>query len=148
MAGMIIKAIKQLFETQTSLLQKKANTFEVECAIDEDVVDCKEMDTAPYTGVPAPVVLSDDPWFGAAVKSEKQLTHEEMLEIAKEREEENCEPQTKEPENIHEVMYEIATKNAPTTVQIDPVGGSETFQEGPGGWMSGTGYQGQGLTNR
>jgi len=145
---MIIKTIKQLFETQTSLLQKKANTFKVECAIDEDVVECEEMDTIPYTGVPAPVVLSDDPWFGPAVKSEKQLTHEEMLEIAKEREEENREHWTKEPENIHEVMYEMATKNAPTTVQLNPVGGSETFQESPGDWMSGTGYQGQGLTNR
>ena len=145
---MIIKAIKQLVETQTTLLQKKANTFKVECAIDEDVVDCEEMDTVPYTGVPAPVVLTDDPWFGPAVKSEKQLTHEEMLEIAKEREEENREHWTNEPENIHEVMYEMATKNAPTTVQLDPVGGSETFQEGPGGWMSGTGYQGQGLTDR
>ncbi len=42
--------------------------------------------------------------------------------------------QTKEPDNIHELMYEIATKNVATTIQLDPLpplgGGSETFQEG------------------
>ena len=48
--------------------------------------------------------------------------------------------QTKEPDNIHELMYEIATKNVATTIQLDPLpplgGGSETFQEG---WQSGAG---------
>ena len=128
----MINKIKQIIETQTTILQKKAGIFndaEVECAIDEEIVECAEMDK-PFTGIPAPVVLSDDPWFGPAMKSEKQLTHEEMLEIAKEREEENREYWTKEPENIHEVMYEMATKNAPTTLQLDPIGGSENFQGG------------------
>jgi len=37
------------------------------------------------------------------------------------------------------VMYNIATSGGNTTVQLDPVGGSENFQSGPGGWMSGTG---------
>ena len=36
---------KQEVETQTTLLQKKAGTFNVECAIDEEVVDCNEMDS-------------------------------------------------------------------------------------------------------
>lgn len=132
---MIIRAIKETLG-QVFHSPEATGSWEVECAIDQDVVECDEMDSPPYTGVPAPVVLSDDPWFGPAMKSEKQLTHEEMLEIAKEREEENREYWTKEPENIHEVMYEMATKNAPTTVQLDPVGGSETFQEG---WQSGSG---------
>ena len=48
-------------------------------------------------------------------------------------------PFTKEPENIHEVMYQKATKNQNTTVQLNPRGGSENFQSGPGGWTSGTG---------
>ena len=38
--------------------------------------------------------------------------------------------ETKEPDNIHEVMYEMATKNAATTLQLDPIGGSENFQGG------------------
>ena len=35
-----------------------------------------------------------------------------------------------EPENIHQVMYEMATKSGATTVQLDPIGGSENFQGG------------------
>jgi len=83
-----------------------------------------------YTGIPAPVVLPDDPWFGPAFKSEKQMTHEEMLEEAERREENNRQELTNEPENIHQLMYEMATKNAATTLQLDPIGGSENFQGG------------------
>ena len=57
---------KQEVETQTTMLQKKAGTYEVECAIDEEVVDCNEMDNPPFVGVPAPAYLEDDPWFGPA----------------------------------------------------------------------------------
>ena len=70
----------------------------------------------------------------------------------KKQEQENRQYWTNESENIHQEMYDFneerITKNGKTTVQLNPVGGSETFQEGPGGWMSGTGYQGQGLTDR
>ena len=71
---------------------------------------------------------------------------EKETEIKK-QEAENRQYWTNESENIHQEMYEIATKNGKTTVQLNPVGGSETFQEGPGGWTSGTGYHGQGLTD-
>ena len=139
---MIIKAIKQLVETQTTLLQKKAGTFsdEVECAVDDDIVDCKEF-KEPYTGVPAPVFLEEDPWFGPPpVLTEKQEVIRAQLEEEKQliAKEEDKTPQ-KEVENIHEVMYNIATGNGKTTVQLDPPGGSENFQSGPGGWMSSTG---------
>ena len=67
---------------------------------------------------------------------------------SKKEEEESRQYWTNESQNIHQEMYDLATKNGKTTVQLNPVGGSETFQEGPGGWMSGTGYQGQGLTDR
>ena len=29
----------------------------IECAVDEEVVDCDEMDSPPYIGVPAPACL-------------------------------------------------------------------------------------------
>jgi len=94
--------------------------------------------------IPAPAYLEDDPWFGPATLSEKQIS---IKESRKQLEEENIllpenedQPYTKEVENIHEVMYNIATSAGKTTVQLDPVGGSENFQSGPGGWMSGTGY--------
>ena len=50
-------------ETQTTILQKKAGTYEVECAIDEEVVGCDEMDNPPFVGVPAPAYLEYDPWL-------------------------------------------------------------------------------------
>ena len=127
---MIIKAIKQLVETQTSLLQKKANTFNVECAIDEKVVDCDEMDSPPYIGVPAPAYLEDDPWFGPAIVSDKGQDYMEKETEIKQQEEENRQYWTKEPEDIHQVMYEMATQSAATTLQLDPIGGSENFQGG------------------
>ena len=127
---MIIKAIKQLVETQTSLLQKKANTFNVECAIDEKVVDCDEMDSPPYIGIPAPAYLEDDPWFGPAIVSGKGQDYMEKEAEIKQQEEENRQYWTNEPEDIHQVMYEMATQSAATTLQLDPIGGSENFQGG------------------
>ena len=142
---MIIKKLKQILnppkkevETQTTILQKKAGTYKVECAIDEEVVDCKEMSSTPYTGVPAPVVLSNDSWFGdVTYKSQKQLDYmEQETEMKRQEREKNF---SVEPDDIHQRMYEIATKNQNTTLQLNPLGGSENFHEGPGGWNSGNG---------
>jgi len=142
---MIIKKLKKILntpkkevETQTTILQKKAGTYKVECAIDEEVVDCKEMSSTPYTGVPAPVVLSNDSWFGdVTYKSQKQLDYmEKETEMKRQEREQNF---SVEPDDIHQKMYEIATKNQNTTLQLNPLGGSENFHEGPGGWNSGNG---------
>jgi len=128
-------------ETQTTLLQKKAGTYKVECSIDNEIVDCTEMNSPSYIGYPAPVETPADPWFTDAsvqsIKTEKQITHEEMLEEAARREEENRKEE-KESKNIHQQMYEIATKSWNTVAETQ--GGSENFQEGPGGWCSGNGY--------
>jgi len=117
----------ELVETQTTLLQKKAGTY-------------KEP-KSEYVGVPAPVETPADSWFTDAsvqsIKTEKQITHEEMLEEAARREEENRKEE-KESKNIHQQMYEIATKSWNTVAETQ--GGSENFQEGPGGWCSGNGY--------
>ena len=140
----ILNPLKQEVETQTTLLQKKAGTYEVECAIDEEVVDCKEMSSTPYTGVPAPVVLSNDSWFGdVTYKSQKQLDYmKQETEIKKQeeahKEELRASGHTVEDENIHQKMYEIASKNWTTVGETQ--GGSENFHEGPGGWCSGNGY--------
>ena len=101
------------------------------------------MKVKPYTGVPAPVILEDDPCFGPTpILSEKQR---EYLDMVKQLEEEkqllssDSEDMSKEVDNIHEVMYNVATSNGKTTVQLDPPGCSENFHSGPDGWMSGTG---------
>ena len=125
-------------------IEKKIDEEDIECAIDEDVVDCEGEAFVQdalnyYTGVPAPAYLEDDPWFGPApVRSEKQLDYmEQEIETKRQEREQNF---SVEPDNIHQKMYEIATKNHNTTIHLNPPGGSENFQEGPGGWNSGTGW--------
>ena len=110
---------------------------DIECAIDEEVVDCSEMDSPPYIGVPAPAYLEDDEWFGPApVKTEKQEAYIE-LEKATERLHEDMRKEVGnvESENIHEELYKMASKNWTTVSETQ--GGSENFQEGPNGWSSG-----------
>ena len=142
----VVKAIKNIFVPP---IEYRNFEDDIECAIDETIIECEEMDNdSSYVGVPAPEVLSNDPWFGDPVFSEESKDYMERETEFKKQEQENRQYWTNESENIHQEMYDLATKNGKTTVQLDPVGGSETFQEGPGGWMSGTGYQGQGLTDR
>ena len=134
--------IKQLIERFTKPLTKE----EVICEVDDDVVDCEEFKD-PYIGVPAPDYLPEDPWFPAPVLSEKQLTVKEAHEqaIADNQILADESGHVVESSDIHQKMYEIATKGSATTLQLDPPGGSENFQEGgptgPGGWNSGTGLR-------
>ena len=111
-------------------IEKKIDEEDLECAIDEEIVDCKEMEEEPYVGVPAPVVLTEDSWFGPAVVSDVNKDYMELEYEAFKQDALNYYPDSKEPENIHQVMYEMATKSGATTVQLDPIGGSENFQGG------------------
>mgnify|MGYP001272216358 FL=1 len=113
-------------------------SWKVECAIDEEVVDCDEMDNPPYVGVPAPGYLEIDPWFSPPVLSEKQMTYKEAHDKAVEEKQILDESETKESADIHQKLYEMSSKNWTTVVESQ--GGSENFHEGPGGWTSGTGY--------
>ena len=130
-----IKAIKQIF------IPRSEPEDNVVCAIDDEVVDCKELrDSEPsYTGVPAPVVVQEDSWFGPVPEhTEKQKEYlqqeaQERLHDDLRKEHEN----SKESENIHQEMFEMATKNWTTVAETQ--GGSENFHEGPGGWTSGNG---------
>ena len=137
----------QEVETQTTILEKKAGTYKVERSIDDEKVPCETLGQQYYspeaqgtwfTGVPAPVVLSNDSWFGdVTYKSQKQLDYmEKETEMKRQEREENF---SVEPDDIHQKMYEIATKNQNTTLQLNPPGDSENFHEGPGGWNSGNG---------
>ena len=112
-------------------LNKQISEEEIECAIDEQTVNCEVMEEEPaYTGVPAPAVLQDDPWFGPAVVSDANKDYMEREYEAFRQDALNYYSDSKEPENIHQVMYEMATQNAATTLQLDPIGGSENFQGG------------------
>tara|TARA_Y100000022_G_scaffold52540_1_gene44602 strand:- start:256 stop:702 length:447 start_codon:yes stop_codon:yes gene_type:complete len=141
---MIIRKLKEVFTSKSDNITVNMDggvggSWKVECAIDEDVVDCEELEDDGldyedqyYTGVPAPPYLQDDPWFGPApTYSQKQLDYMvQETEIKQKEREENF---SVESEDIHQRMYEIATQNSPTTVQLNPPGGSENV------WMSGTG---------
>jgi len=116
-------------------IEKKIDEEDIECAIDEDVVDCTEMEEEPYVGVAAPILNPVDEWFASPYGCSSAITEKQqdyMVQEAeiKKQEDENRQYWTKEPENIHQVMYEMATKSGATTVQLDPIGGSENFQGG------------------
>ena len=116
-------------------IEKKIDEEDIECAIDENVVDCTEMEEEPYVGVPAPILNPVDEWFASPYGCSSAITEKQqdyMVQEAeiKKQEDENRQYWTKEPENIHQVMYEMATKSGATTVQLDPIGGSENFQGG------------------
>ena len=125
-----------MINTITAALKDILNEFgftkpitddDIECAIDEEITDCKELE---YTGIPAPVVLSDDPWFGPAVVSDANAEYQQQEATQRLHDDIRKENETKEPEDIHEVMYQMATASRGTSIQRDPIGGSETFQGG------------------
>ena len=121
--------IKQIL---SKLFTQKPN--DIECAIDEDKVDCEHLDDdqdKAYVGVPAPVLNPLDEWFSSSygcpsAVTEKQKDYMEQETVMKQQEQNS----SIEPENIHQVMYEMATRSGATTVQLDPIGGSENFQGG------------------
>ena len=147
---MIIKALKEtigIFKREQATSVNWPDVIDekdIECAIDENIVDCegeafKQDALNYYTGVPAPAYLEDDEWFGPApVRSQKQIDYmEKEVEMKRQEREQNF---SVESDDIHQKMYEIATQNHNTTIDLDPPGGSENFHEGPGGWTSGNGW--------
>ena len=157
---MIIKALKETIgifkrEQATSVNWPKViDEKDIECAIDENTINCSDLEAplveygpghftqgyGSYTGIPAPAYLEDDEWFGPApIRSRKQIDYmEQEMEMKRQEREENF---SVEPSDIHQKMYEIATKNHNTTLDLDPPGGSENFHTGPGGWNSGNGRE-------
>ena len=113
-------------------LNKEIKEKDIECAIDENVVDCTEMEEEPYVGIPAPTLTPVDDWFSGPYGCPTEKQQDYMVQEAeiKRQEAENRQYWTKESANIHQEMYDLATKSAATTIQLDPIGGSENFQGG------------------
>ena len=138
--------IKRFASMIQSAVKAVTSEKELECAVDKTTVPCETLGEVYYspeaqgtwwTGIPAPAVLEDDPWFGPAPKSDKQNDYEEAVAAESQIEEDQRKEETQEPENTHQVMYEIATSNWNTVDETkQSMGGSENFQEG---WNSGTG---------
>ena len=131
MMNKIKETLSQVFFSDDSTKLTFWDESDIECSIDDEEVECEEMNDAPYVGVPAPKYLKHDEWFGPAVISDENKDYMEREYEAFKQDAMNYYGQeTKEPDNIHEVMYEMATKNIATTLQLDPMGGSENFQGG------------------
>ena len=124
--------IKQIIN---KLFSQKISEEDIECAIDENIVDCDHFDDdqdKAYVGVPAPVLTPVDDWFSGSYgfATEIPITEKQKDYMERENEMKMAEDQSKEPDNIHQLMYEMATKSGATTIQLDPIGGSENFQGG------------------
>ena len=126
---MIKKIIEKIFNTQEEIKKE-----ELECAVDEEVVDCEGEAFAQdalnyYTGIPAPAYLPDDEWFGPTPNlTEKQKDYMAVEMEWKIEEEKKRRESGVEPDDIHQKMYEIATSNWNTVAETQ--GGSENFQGG------------------
>ena len=124
--------IKQIIN---KLFSQKISEEDIECAIDENIVDCEHFDDdqdKAYVGVPAPVMTPVDNWFSGSYgfATEIPITEKQKDYMEREKEMKMAEDQSNEPDNIHQLMYEMATKSGATTLQLDPIGGSENFQGG------------------
>ena len=126
--------IKQIIN---KLFSQKISDKDIECAIDENTIECDHLDDdqeKAYVGVPAPILNPIDEWFaspyGCPPITEKQQDYMVQEAEIKKQEAENRQYWTKESANIHQEMYNLATKSGATTVQLDPIGGSENFQGG------------------
>ena len=116
------------------LLNRLFNEKKIECSVDQEDVDCEHLDDdqeKAYTGVPAPILNPHDEWFTDPPKTEMQMEYEHINDdfqdgwwLLPEYQD------TKESDNIHQEMYDLATKAGKTTTQLDPIGGSENFQGG------------------
>ena len=110
--------LTQTVETQLSILQKKAGIYKEELAIDKKSKKIDKDTTTPYTGIPAPVYLNDDPWFGPApMPTENQKDYMEKETKIKQEQQKSKSEETCESEDIHAKMYEIATRNWTTVVE-------------------------------
>ena len=125
--------IKKLID---KLFSQKIKDEDIECAIDDNTVDCRKFDDdqdKAYVGVPAPILNPVDEWFSSSYGfAENAITQKQKDYMERETELKMCAETADyvEPANIHQVMYEIATKSQSTTLYIDPPGGSENFQGG------------------
>ena len=140
---MIIRKLKETIASFTTIEVTKSPIVDEDTTNYEEWIEEEVREREAYIGAPAPDYLPEDPWFPAAVFSEKQLTVKEAHEqaIADNQILADESNHAVESSDIHQKMYEIATKGSATTLQLDPPGGSENFHEGPGGWTSGTGIR-------
>ncbi len=118
-------------------LQKFLNKVIGEETLEDTILESTKQEIEPqttvtkenksdYVGVPAPVYLKDDEWFGPAPEyTEKQKDYmAQETEIKRQEFEKSF---SVEFDDIHQKMYEIATKSQNTTLHLNYPGGSENL---------------------
>ena len=101
----VIKTIKKVFIPRSESIDETPKKVEVK--------------KDNHLGIPAPVVTPNDSWFEEAPKTEKVIEYvmkknEELYQRLAEQ------PKSKEVDNIHQVMYDKATKGIATTLALNP----------------------------
>lgn len=96
---------------------------------------------------PASIIAPYDEWFSEPILTETQMEYQKLMKESGDDIIVNMDGGVggswkieTEPVNIHEVMYDMATKTGKTTTQLDPIGGSENFHQGPGEMTSGNSF--------
>ena len=127
---MIIRKLKETIAAFTTIKVTKSPIVDEDTTNYEEWIEEEVREREAYIGVPAPDYLPEDPWFPTPVFSEKQLTYKEAHEQAIAEKQILDESQEKESSDIHQKLYEIASKNWTTLgeMQLSPQGGSENFQ--------------------
>ena len=59
-------------------IEKKIDEEDIECAIDENVVDCTKMEEEPYVGVSAPILNPVDEWFSSPYGCSSAITEKQQ----------------------------------------------------------------------
>ena len=139
---MLKELLKNIFSKETK----------IECKIDDKSVECEDLE-APvkecgpghftqgygflgYTGVPVPPENVVDEWFAdrnGDVIVENQSTFAGNYEgplYAPYTAVDEFKKQSNGDDGMHQKMYDMATQNGKTTLQLNPIGGSENFQGG------------------
>ena len=128
--------IKQIIN---KLFSQKISDKDIECAIDENTIECDHLDDdqeKAYVGVPAPTENVIDEWF-ADRSGEVIVKNPEVFAgnyegpfYAPYTAVDEFKKQSYGDDGMHQKMYDIATQNGKTTLQLNPIGGSENFQGG------------------
>ena len=145
MINKIKKTLSQVFFSDDSTKLPFWDDTDIECAIDDNIVDCKELqddynegqafkDDAInyYTGIPAPKELPHDPWFPNPFMKDKEVKFAGNYQgplYAPYTAVDEFKKSTGD-DGMHQKMYEMSTRSGKTTLQLNPIGGSENFQGG------------------
>ena len=117
------------------LFFEKITEEKIECAIDDNTVDYETFDNDQekvFTGVPAPDQPVLDDWFmspyGEPLLPKKKFAGNYQgplyapytaVDAGKSK------PISSGNDGTHQKMYELSTQNQSTTLQLNPIGGSE-----------------------